>query len=86
VAISEDDCHRCRVRNPTDSKGNSRGILVVSTAKRLAAAATFVSIDVCVASGMGGLEKNDLDGHFPCGSQFQVLDVDSQWVVNRKAF
>jgi hypothetical protein len=55
VAISEDGCDRCRVRNPTDSKGNSRGIIVVSTAKRLVAADTFVSVDVCDAAGMGGL-------------------------------
>jgi hypothetical protein len=26
MAISEDACDRCRIRNPTDSKGNSRGI------------------------------------------------------------
>jgi hypothetical protein len=26
MAISEDACNRCRIRNPTDSKGNSRGI------------------------------------------------------------
>jgi hypothetical protein len=55
VAISEDDCDRCRVRNPTDSKGYSRGIRVVATAKRLVSAATFVSVDVCDAAGMGGL-------------------------------
>jgi hypothetical protein len=60
VAISEDDCDRFSVRNPTDSKGNSRGIIVVSTAKRLVAAATFVSIDVCDAAGMGGLGRNRL--------------------------
>jgi hypothetical protein len=55
VAISEDGCDRCCVLNPTDSKGNSTGIRVVSTAKRLVAAATFVSVNVCDAAGMGGL-------------------------------
>jgi hypothetical protein len=32
MAISEDACDRCRVRNPTDSKGNSRGIRLVGDA------------------------------------------------------
>jgi hypothetical protein len=58
MAILEDACDRCHVRNPTDSKGNSRGICVVATAKRLVAAATFVSINVCDAAGMGGLVQN----------------------------
>jgi hypothetical protein len=40
VATSEDGCDRCRVLNPTDSKGNST---------------SFVSVNVCDAAGMGGL-------------------------------
>jgi hypothetical protein len=47
---------RCRVLNPTDAKGNSTGIRVVSTAKIVVAAATFVSVNVCDDIGMGGLE------------------------------
>jgi hypothetical protein len=45
VATSEDGCDRCRVLNPTDSKGNST---------------SFVSVNVCDAAGMGGLGRNRL--------------------------
>jgi hypothetical protein len=55
IVICEDACDRCRVRNPTYSKGNPRGIL--DTATIPVAAATFLSKNVGEAAGMGVLGR-----------------------------